>query len=107
MKPSATPATPFSTHRPIGAWRVALAIAAGRSWATADCMVSIQPVLVKPAALHDGGKIFALLLQQPEVLQRIAVDQQQVRIGAGLQRPELAFLPNDPRADRRRGTDDL
>ena len=47
-----------------------------------------------------GGEMFALLLEQAEIFQRIAVDQQQVGQGAGLQRAQFALLPNDPRADR-------
>src|SRR4051812_43782950 len=107
MKPSAKPAAPFSSHRPIGAWRLAFAITAGRSCATAGCMVSMQFVLMEFSALHDGGEIFSLLLKQSKIFQRVTVDQQQVRVGTGLQRSELAVLPNDARADRCGGADDL
>src|SRR4051812_288140 len=99
MKPRAKPAAPLSSHRPIGTWRVALAIAASRSWTTADCMVSVQLILMEFASLHDGGEIFALLLEQSEIFQRVTIDQQQIRASTSLQCPELTLLPDDPCAD--------
>src|SRR5262245_45445177 len=54
-----------------------------------------QRVLVEAAALHDGGEVRAAILEQAEILQRIAVDHQQVGEGAGLDDAEFAFLAHD------------
>ena len=41
---------------------------------------SVEPVLVEAAAFHDHGQVLALLLQDTQVLQRVAVDDQQVGV---------------------------
>src|SRR4051812_7820373 len=104
MKPSASPAAPFNNQRPSG-MRRARESAAGCSCAIA--VISVQHVLMEFAALHNGSEILALLLEQAKVLQRIAIDDDQIGEGAGLQRAELAFLPHDTRANGRRLPDDL
>ena len=38
----------------------------------------MQPVLVEPSVLHDDGEVLALLLEQLEVLERVAVDDEPV-----------------------------
>src|SRR5262245_4850758 len=67
----------------------------------------VQPVLMKASALHDGGEILALLLQHAEIAQRIALDDQKVGEGAGLETAELAHLAHDLGADQGGGADDL
>src|SRR3954464_8189218 len=62
---------------------------------------------METAALHDHAEVTALVLKHREVLQRIAVDQDEVGEGAGLERPELAFLAQHLGPDRRRRADDL
>src|SRR5262249_29118002 len=60
-----------------------------------------QAVLVKTAALHDGGQVPALLLEQAEVAERVAVDDEEIGEGAGGNHAELAFLAEQPGGDRR------
>src|SRR5258706_13798511 len=60
---------------------------------------SCQPALVELAALHDGCEMLALVLQEPEVLQRIPVDHDQIGEGAGLEGAKLALLPQNPGGD--------
>src|SRR5262245_37620974 len=107
MKPSASAAAPFNSHRPSGMGRDGLAIAAVPLCVTADAMALVESVLMKFAALHDGTEMLALLLEQAEVLQRIAVDHDEVGVGAGLQRADFPIHAHDARAGRGRGADDL
>ena len=51
------------------------------------------------AGLHDHRQVGALVEEQLELLQRIAVDHDQVGEGAGLDDAELAFLAQDLGAD--------
>src|SRR5262249_18467130 len=67
----------------------------------------LQPVLVEAPALHDDAEIFALLLQNAEVLERVAVDDEEIGKGTGLEAAELAHLAHDLRPDQRGGADDL
>src|SRR5689334_5110152 len=68
---------------------------------------SLQPVLVEASGLHDDRKVSALLLQQLEVLERVAVDDNQVGKGALLQTADLALHACDLGADRGSRADDL
>src|SRR5262245_38267594 len=107
MKPSASAAAPFNSHRPSGMGRDGLAIAAVPLCVTADAMALVQSVLMELAALHDRAEMFALLLEQAEVLQRVAIDHDEVGIGAGFQRADFPFHAYDTRAGRGRGADDF
>src|SRR5262245_18072972 len=62
---------------------------------------STEPILVKLAALHDDGLVLALLLQQPEIVERVAVYHEQVRVCARRERANLALHPQHARADGR------
>src|SRR4029078_4111184 len=55
----------------------------------------LKSVLVEHAAFHDGGKMRALVLEEPEVLERIAVDDDEIGERAGLDHAELTFAPHD------------
>src|ERR1041384_1774078 len=107
MKPSEIAAAPFNSHRPRRIGREGFSIAAVRPCATADAMMLVQSVLVELAALHDRAEMFALLLEQAEILQWIAVDHDEVGAGPSLQRADLALLAHDLRADGCRLPDDL
>src|ERR1041384_5966519 len=117
MKPSAIVAAPLSAQRPTGSLRDPCALPADLSWASADAINFLvcarscpktgtrfsgscaQPVLVELAALHDRAEMLALLLEQAEVLQRIAVHDDEIGVGARLQRADFSFHAHDPRAD--------
>src|SRR5438105_3773359 len=66
-----------------------------------------KPVLVEPPALHDRGEVSPLFLEKLEVLHRIAVDDQKIRMGARNELAELARTHKDVRVHDGRGTDDL
>src|SRR5258708_11833056 len=68
---------------------------------------SVQPVLVKAPALHDDREVSAFFLKQLQVLERIAVDDEQIGERARLQAAELALHADDLGADRGGRTDDL
>src|SRR5262245_4329805 len=90
--------------------RICCDIGPQRRWfmmAVVRRLPSLQPVLVESAALHDHRKVLALPLQQLQVLQRIAVDDEQVGKGARLQAAELALHAHDLGADRGSRADDL
>src|SRR6185295_586219 len=67
----------------------------------------VQPVLMKASALHDGGQKLALLLQDAQIAQRTALDDQEIGEGASLEAAELAHLADDLGADQGGGPDDL
>src|SRR5262245_55524581 len=50
----------------------------------------VEPAFVKTPGLHDNRQVPALILEQAEVIERIAVDQQQIGPGPRLQRADLA-----------------
>src|SRR5471032_2733021 len=68
---------------------------------------SLQRILMKLAGLHDHRQVAALVEEELELLQRIAIDHDQVGIGTRLDDAELAFLAQDLRADGRGLADDL
>ena len=57
----------------------------------------VQPALVELAGLHDDGEVLALILEQRQILQRIAVDHQEIGEGAGRERADLALQAQDLR----------
>src|SRR6266404_7987230 len=73
----------------------------------ASITVSIERVLVELAGLHDHRQMGALIEEQLELLQRIAVDHDQVGEGAGLDDAELALLAQHLGADGGGLADDL
>src|SRR5262245_23844183 len=68
---------------------------------------SLQPILVKKAALHDHRQVLALPLQQLQILEGIAVDDKQIRKCVRLHTTDLALHAHNLRTDRRGRTDDL
>src|SRR5690348_617603 len=74
---------------------------------TASAGRLLERILVELAGLHDHRQVLALVEEELEILQRIAVDHDQVGKSTGLDDAELAFLPQDLGADRRRLPDDL
>src|SRR5215472_5558841 len=66
-----------------------------------------QPISVEAAPLDDCDKRLFRRLQQADVLQGIALDDEQVGDGIRPQATELALLAQYPRANQRRGPDDL
>src|SRR5215831_2577689 len=66
-----------------------------------------QPVLVKAAALHDGGEVRALFLKQVEVAERIAIHQQQIREGVRRDHSQLTLMTQEPSGDGGGRLDDL
>src|SRR5450759_4916484 len=73
-------------------------------WDIAD---SLQPVLVEAPALHDDRKVLAFLLKQLQVLERVAIDNEQIGKSAWLQAAKLALHAHDLGADRGGRTDDV
>jgi len=65
------------------------------------------PAFVEAPGLHDDGEMLALIREQCKVLQGIAVDNQEIGEGAGGERADLAFEPQDLRGDGRCRADDL
>jgi hypothetical protein len=63
--------------------------------------------LWKRPALHDDRKVLALSREQFQILERVAVDDEQIGEGARLQAADLALHAGDLGADRGRGADDL
>src|SRR5262245_16507884 len=49
----------------------------------------------------------ALVLEEPEVVERVAVDDEEIRVRIGRDHTELAFLTQDARGNGRRGLDDF
>src|SRR5471032_2737268 len=68
---------------------------------------SLQRILMKLAGLHDHRQVAALLEEELELLEGIAVDHDQVGIGTRLDDAELALLAQNLRADDGRLADDL
>src|SRR5262245_20507785 len=66
-----------------------------------------QCVLVEAAGFHDGRQVWAAILEQAEVLQRVTVDNQQVGEGILRDGPELVFLAHDLCADQGGRADDV
>src|SRR5215471_116890 len=66
-----------------------------------------QAMLVKYATLHDGGQVRALVLEQLEVVERVAVHQKEVGEGPRGNHPELALLAEQSRRNRGCRLDDL
>src|SRR4051812_25256170 len=67
----------------------------------------MQRALVEPSALHDDGEMRALVLKEAEILQRVAVDDEEVGIGAGGDDAELTLHLQELGVDERRRADDL
>src|SRR5437870_5046463 len=67
----------------------------------------MQPVFVEASALHDHGEMLTLLLQDAQILEWIAVDDQEVRESAGLEAAELAHLAYDLGSNQRGSADNL
>ncbi len=67
----------------------------------------MQRPLVELSALHDGGQMASLVLEQAEVLKRVPVHHDQVGKRPRRQGAEAPLHPHHPRADRRRRTNDL
>src|SRR5256885_11094281 len=61
-----------------------------------------QPIPVEPASLHDREQRLLRRLQHADVLQRIAVEHEQVGKGVRPQAPEPPFPAQHPRPHRRR-----
>src|SRR5262249_9048471 len=66
-----------------------------------------QPISVEAAPLHDCDKRLFGRLQQADVLQGIALDNEKVGEGFRPQATELPVFAQYPRADQRCGADDL
>ena len=47
-------------------------------------------ILVDYSVLHDQGEVLFRLIEEVEVLERIAIDRQEIRIGAFFDRSEFA-----------------
>ena len=47
---------------------------------------------MEPARLHNRRDVGTLILEHPEILQRITVQDQQIRMRSRLQRAQPAFL---------------
>src|SRR5216684_3741092 len=68
---------------------------------------SPQAIPVEPAALHDRHQGPVRRLEQSDVLERIAVDDEQVGERLRPQAAELALHPQHPRSNQRRRADDF
>src|ERR1700722_14645940 len=66
-----------------------------------------QRILVELAGLHDHRQMGALIEEQLELLQRIAVDEDEIGEGARLHDAELALLAQNLDAHEGRLRDDL
>src|SRR5450755_1049594 len=67
----------------------------------------LQLVLVEAAALDDRRQMRTLVLEQAQILVGVAVDNEQVCVGAGHDLAEQARTLHDLGIDDRRGVDDF
>src|SRR5712691_5425059 len=67
----------------------------------------MNPIPVETAAFQDRQERPFRRFEQCEILEGVAVDQQEIREGARPQAAELALLPQHSRSDQRRRADDL
>src|SRR5215469_7112833 len=68
---------------------------------------SAEPVLVELPTLHDGREVRALVLEELEIVDRIAVDDEEISESAGGDHTQLPLLTQHAGRHRRGRLDDL